>query len=147
MKKILMTGLFFLVSNLLKRANPYREAAVDLTKLKVAMGYVQAIKVFRLLAVSLLGSGICLVFLFTGLVLFHCAILFYAPWDVTTKMWVTLFCGAAYILASIGIFTYVFAEDQWLKIFNADKVIGELTNIPDQQGQSRQTNAPENSAL
>lgn len=137
MKKLLMTGLVFFISNLLKKTTgSYGSAAVDLTKLKVAMGYVQAIKVFRLLFLSLLGSGICLILFLTGLVLVHTTILLYAPWETSTKIGVTLVCGIGYILAAVGVFLYVFAEDQWLKIFNADKVIRELTDQPDPYAQS-----------
>lgn len=121
-----MTGLVMLFSTWVKKLNPYSGATMELTKLKIAIGYLQTIKTMRMLFVSLLGVGVCLVLLLTGLVLLHCAVFFYAPWSVSVKMAVTLGCAAVYISIAAAVFAYVFSEEQWLKIFNADKMISDL---------------------
>ncbi len=127
MKKILMTGLLFLASNWFKRFSPYPHATMELTKLKIAMGYLQTIRTLRLLSISFLGAGICLVLLLSGIILFHLAIFFYTPWSLEIKMAITLGCAGFYILSAAGVFIYIFSEDRWMKIFNADKMIDVLS--------------------
>jgi len=122
-----MTGLLMFASNWIKRLNPYAGVSMDLTKLKIAMGYLQTIKTLRALFISLVGAGVLLVLLFCGIVLFHLGVIFYAPWSMEIKMGITFGCAAIYILAAAGVFTYFFSEDKWLKIFNADKIIKELS--------------------
>ncbi|MDO8580917.1 MAG: hypothetical protein Q7S13_05500 [Candidatus Omnitrophota bacterium] len=144
MKKILMASLFLFVSNVIRGFNPYRKASVDLTRLKISIWYLQSIKTLRLLFISLLGAGVCLVLLMSGLVLFHLAIVLYAPWDPQVKMGVTLLCAAIYILIAIGLFSYVFAEDKWLKIFNAHGLMKEFTDFPEPEAKREEKRDPSN---
>jgi hypothetical protein len=126
MKKLLGTFLFVLASSALKglRANP--AAHMELTKLKMSLLYVKSIKTFRLLFMSLLSMGVCLVFLLMGLILFHASVFLYAPWSMGTKMFVGLGFSLAYLLGTAFIFAQVFASDKWLKIFHAEAMIDHL---------------------
>ncbi len=124
-----MTSLFLFVSNLIRGFNPYRKASVDLTKLKISIWYLRSIKALRLLFFSFWGAGLCLIFLLAGLILFHLAIVLYAPWEPQVKMVVTFAAAAIYILGGVGLFSYIFAEDKWLKMFNAQGLMDELTDF------------------
>jgi len=134
MNNIIMTALFHFASKFIKGVNPMEEPKVDVIKLKTAVGYLMAIKIFRLLYMSFWGSSLSLVFLLTGLVLIHYALLVYAPWDVGVKITFTIISGGFYILIAASMFSYTFAEERWLKIFNASKVVSELTEIERKDG-------------
>jgi hypothetical protein len=126
MNKILMAGLSFLITRFIQGSGT-EQGSAELTKLKIATIYLHVVKVSRLFFISLLGSGVCLVLLLAGLLLVHITIFCYAPWDVSVKVTLTLICAFLYILTAIGIFTYVFAEDKWMKMFNAEGMIKDLT--------------------
>ena len=127
MKRILLTSLLLLASNFIKGLNSYRMSSIDLTKLKITMWYLQSIKTLRLLFISLLGLGVCLIFLISGLVCFSVALLVYAPLAVTVKMSLAFLLAVVYIAMGLGIFFYLFSDEKWIKIFNVDHFIKELT--------------------
>ncbi len=127
MNKILMTGIYFFISRLLQGTGSQQGSTENLTKLKLAAVYLQAVKASRLLVIGLVGSGACLLLFVTGLMLIHQIILFYSPWSIAVKVTVTLVCAASYIFIAVGVFLNFFAEDKWLKIFNAEALIRELT--------------------
>ncbi|MBF0489545.1 MAG: hypothetical protein HQL15_02870 [Candidatus Omnitrophica bacterium] len=124
MNKILMTGLCIFVSKFLQGTVACAE---DVTRVRLATMYLHAVKVSRLLFISLLGSGACLVLLLTGVVLIHCTIFIYAPWEVSVKVTVTLICAVFYLLSAAAIVAYFFTKDRWMAMFNTDSTIKELT--------------------
>jgi hypothetical protein len=124
MNKLLMTGLYFVVSKLLQGSGT--APAEDLTKLKIATMYLHAVKISRLLALSLLGSGACLIFLLMGLILIHGIIFFYVPWTDSVKITITLICAVSYLLIAGSVVVYFFAEDRWAKMLNTEALIKEL---------------------
>jgi hypothetical protein len=134
MNNIMMTVLFHFASKFIKGVIPTEEPKVDVNKLKLARGYLMAIKVFRLMYISFWGSCLSLVFLLTGLVLIHYTILAYAPWDTGVKVAFTVISGGFYILIAVSLFSYTFAEERWLKIFNASKVVSMLTGTARKDG-------------
>ncbi len=127
MKRTLLTGLFFLATNLMKGLRTVTSMGV--TKTKMAILYVKAIKVLRLLFISFLGVGACLVFLLVGIVLFHVSIILYAPWSDTVKMWLTLAFASLYVFGSLGLCMYVFSQDHWVKMFNAKDIVDGLAHL------------------
>ncbi len=126
MRKILWTSILLWFSSGLKGLQAYNGGHMELTRLKIALMYVRSVKTFRLLFMSLLSIGVCLVFLLVGLVLFHVSLFLYAPWSMATKMLVGLFFSLAYLMATFVIFTQIFSSDKWLKIFNADAIMENL---------------------
>jgi hypothetical protein len=126
MKKALWTFLVLGVSSVMKRLQAHQGGHMELTRLKMSLAYIQSIKTFRLLFMSLLSMGACLIFLFVGLILFHATLFLYAPWGMATKMCVGLFCSAGYLLLTYILFTRTFDSDKWLKIFHADAIINLL---------------------
>ncbi len=130
MNNIIMTTIFHFFSKFIKGVSPTEEPKIDVNKLRLAKGYLMGIKIFRLLYMSFWGSSLSLVFLLTGLVLIHLTILIYVPWDAGVKTAFTLISGGLYISIAAFMFSYTFAEERWLKIFNAAKVVSELTETP-----------------
>ena len=137
-----MTNLFLLASNLIRGFNPYRKASVDLTKIKMSIWYLHGIKALRLLFISLLGAGMCLVLFMSGLILFHLAIVLYVPWEPQVKLGFTLMCAVIYILLAGGFFSYAFAEDKWLKIFNADGLMKQFTELSEEEAKQEERGSP-----
>src|SRR5689334_17580684 len=86
MRKNVMTLFLLLASSFVKGLAPYRKNSMDLVKLKASLFYIKSIKTSRLLFMSLLGVGVCLIFLFGGLILFHATLFLYAPWSAQTKL-------------------------------------------------------------
>ena len=127
MNKFLMTGVLFVVSKLLQGVNIHQGTSEQITKLKLAEVYLYAVKTARLLLISLVASGACLMFLMMGLMLVHYIVLAYMPWPDMVKVIVTLICAVSYIALAAGIFRYVFAEDRWMKMCNAEAMIKDLT--------------------
>lgn len=144
MRKILMTSLFLFASNLIRGFNPYQKATVDCTKMKLTIWYLQSIKTMRYLFIGLLGAGTCLMLLMTGLILFHLAIVLYAPWTIQVKMGITLSCAAFYILTAVGLFAYFISEDKWVKIFNAHGLMKELADRSEQEAKQEESGIPSN---
>jgi hypothetical protein len=126
MRKTLWTLLLLWGSSALKGLQTSNSGHMELTRLKMSLMYVRSIKTFRLLFISLLGIGVCLVFLFVGLILFHVSLFLYAPWSMETKMLLGLFCSVVYLMATFIMFSRIFASDKWLNIFHADTIMDHL---------------------
>jgi hypothetical protein len=124
MKNILMGSLKFLFSRFFNSSAS--NASVEITKLKMAKLYVKGVESLRLLFIAIFGMGVCLVFLLSAIVLFHTIILFYMPWDVQTKICVSLVFAGMYLIIAIASFGYVFSQLKWLKMFHADKILDQL---------------------
>jgi hypothetical protein len=136
MRKNVMTLFLLLASSFVKGLAPYRKNSMDLVKLKASLFYIKSIKTSRLLFMSLLGVGVCLIFLFGGLILFHATLFLYAPWSAQTKLAVGLVFSAIYLAVTIAAFFYVFSPNQWLRIFHVDQLIEDLA-------QKAQASSPE----
>jgi len=138
-KKTVWPFLLLMLSSAFKglRAN---STDLELTKLKFFLTYVRLVKTLRLLFMSLLSMGVCLVFLLTAIILLHVSLFLYAPWDRETKMVVGLTCSIFYLLATLVVFYQAFASDKWLRIFHAD---GIMNHLHKEVGQKDMTNPDE----
>jgi len=139
MRKALWTFLLLGASSAVKGLQASQGGHVELARLKMSLMYVRSIKTFRLLFMSLLGMGFCMVLLFMGLVLFHATLFLYSPWSVETKMLVGFFCSAVYLLMTLTLFYKIFAQDKWLRIFHAESVVEQIKKGagPTQEGSER----------
>lgn len=127
MKKTIMAFLFSLFPIMMQGLNPSRRAAsMEIARLKMSLLYIKSIETSRLLFISLLGIGVCLVFMTIGLIIFHATLFLYAPWSAATKMYVGFAFTAIYFSIAGIAFSYVFSQDKWLKIFHADSIINSL---------------------
>lgn len=130
MKKFIMTALFFLTSRFLKGGGMgvFAESPLmKLTPLKMSIAYLRSIQTFRLLFISLLGIGGCLIFIVAGLVVLNVTLLTLTPWSQETKLFVGLGCAFFYLLIGFGVLAYIFSEEKWMKMFHADDVVKYLT--------------------
>ena len=130
MRKTLLSLLVNLISNPLKGVNAYRQNSMDLAKIKMSLLYIKGIETSRLLFVSLLSVGVCLIFFITGLVLFHATLFLYTPWDMVTKMYIGFSFAMIYLLVSVIAFSYIFSQAKWLKMFHAEGIVDNLIKKP-----------------
>jgi hypothetical protein len=105
---------------MLLHSMPNPRNALDLAQLKMSFLYIKSVKTFRLLFVSLLGIGICLVFLSASLMVFHVS-LFLSPLSEVAKMWIGFGCAAVYFGIAFEIFSRIFSQRRWMKIFHIDE--------------------------
>ena len=126
MKKTLWTLLLLWASSAIKGLQAHQGDHMELTRLKMSLLYVQSIKTLRLLFMSLLSMGICLILLLVGLVLFYVSLFLYAPWTMETKMLVGFLSSAIYLLGTLALFSRIFAADKWLEIFHAEGIMDHL---------------------
>jgi len=138
-----MTFLLIALKAIRGTPRAYHRSFMDLARLKASLMYVKSIETFRLLFVSFLGVGISLVFLLSGLALFHTALFLYTPWTAGVKLWVGLFFALGYLLIALKAFSYIFSESQWLKIFHAadvmDDIVGKSAESPDSEKEFSRT--------
>jgi len=131
-KKTLMQWLVLLAGaqKIYQARNLYK----DMTHLKFTMAYLKFVKTSRLLFISFMGMGACLVLLLCSIIVFQFVLFIYVPWSPETKMWVGFGCAAVYFLVAASAFFYLFGEDKWLKIFNADGMVnGAAPRAPARQ--------------
>jgi hypothetical protein len=131
MRKTLWTLLLLWASSAVKGLQASQGNHMELTRLKMSLLYVRTVRTLRLLFMSLLSMGICLILLLAGLILFYVSLFLYAPWSAETKMLVGFFSSAIYLLGSFALFSKIFASDKWLEIFNAEGIIAHLNGDPD----------------
>jgi hypothetical protein len=132
-RQTLLTLLLFAFKSF-KGTSPYQRSFVDLARLKASLMYVKSIETFRLLFMSILGVGICLILLATSLALFHTVLFVYTPWSAQVKLSVGLFFAVVYMAVAVKAFSYVFSESQWLKIFHAEEVVEDIASQTDHSG-------------
>ena len=126
MKKTLWALFLLWASSAVKGLQATQGDHMELTRLKMSLMYVRSIKTFRLLFVSLLGMGVCLILLLAGIILFYVSVFLYAPWSVETKMWIGLLSSIICLWASVSVFSRIFAADKWLEIFHAKGIMAYL---------------------
>ena len=146
MKKNIMSLMFFLFSNVAQQLNARREIYKDITNLKLKLMYVNAIKTFRFLFLSIVGIGASLVFLFMSLSVFNSTLFSFVPMSTETKMWVGFGLAAFYLLIAGAAFAYIFAEHKWISMFNAQGMINKVETPTQPTTETNASNAFTNRA-
>ena len=127
MKKILMAFVMMAVSRMVAPAvDAQRSSLVHWGRLRMAFLYIRTIKTTRLLFISLLGMGLCLLLALCGFVLFHVGLFVYSPWSPQFKMSLAFFCAALYFGLAALFFYKIFSQRQWLNMFHAQHIINQL---------------------
>jgi hypothetical protein len=126
MKKTLWTLFLLWATSAIKGLKANQGDHMEITRLKMSLLYVRTIKTFRLLFMSLLSMGVCLVLLLAGIILLHISLFLYAPWSAETKMLVGIWSSVIYLLVSFALFSRIFAADKWLEIFHAEGIMEQL---------------------
>lgn len=137
-KRLLLSSLLGLCSLAAKAFGPYRQEVMDTARLKMSLLYIRGINVLRLLFVSLLGVGLCLMFLLGGIILLYTTLILYAPWSDQVKFYVNLACAVLYMGLSLGTFFYVFAHAKWLEMLQANHIVDRLSPESATMGQAGQ---------
>ena len=125
-KNLWSLGLVLLSGMVQKFVLSQKEGYKSVGQLKLKLFYLKTIKTSRLLFLSFLGVGTCLVFLMSSLNMFNAAIFTYSSYSPDTKMWLGFLLAALYLLVAGVIFTVVFSERKWLEIFHLHKILEEM---------------------
>lgn len=126
MNKLLFSSLILGAKNFFKVLNQEPSSAPNIDRMKMTLLYVKGIKTMRMLFLSFLGVGICVVFLMVGLILFNMTLFTYTLLDMQTKMYVGFGLSFVYLFIASAIFQYVFSQDNWLVMFNAKELMKDL---------------------
>jgi hypothetical protein len=118
--KLLLVGL---ASKLLSGAQTshYR----DLVRMRFSLFYLKLIKTTRLLCLSFLGIGVCLIFLLMGMISLEIVIFVYCPGSVESKLNIGLLLALICFLISLSAFSFAFSESKWIDMFHVDKISGK----------------------
>jgi len=123
MRKSLLSLLFVLLPMITKKIALNPQGCRNAPRLRMKLFYLRIIKICRLLSLSFLGMGVCLVFLLSSIIIFNITLFFYAPYSVETKMWIGFLSAAFYLLMATAAFVFVFKQKQWLYMFNAQNIL------------------------
>ena len=126
MKKNVIPFMLLLLSGAMKGFGPYRKASWELAHLKMSLFYMKGIKTSRLLFLTFLAIGGCLIALFSALVLFHVTLFVYTPWSTETKIFLGFFSAAVYLSIAITGLYYAFSQEKWLRMFHAEELLNGL---------------------
>ncbi len=128
MQKMLMLLFSMVFSGALKGVYTHRQTYVEIMRTKMSLMYLKGVKTSRLLFLSLLGVGICLLCVLAGLALLHTTLFLYAPWSGQTKMIIGLVFSAMYLGIGGMAFRYIFDQGKWLKMFHAEDLLDDQQN-------------------
>ena len=129
MRKGFLSLLFVFVSMITKNIASSPQGCRNVPRLKMKLLYLRIIKISRLLSLSFLGMGVCLVFLLSSIIIFNITIFFYAPYSIETKMWLGFISASIYLLLALVAFVFVFTQKQWLYMFNAENILKDEMGI------------------
>jgi hypothetical protein len=123
MRKNLLSVLLALLPRIMQKFAFQQQGYKNIAQLRMKLLYLRIIKICRWLFLSFLGIGVCLVFLFSSIILFNFTVFFYVPCSMGIKMWLGFLSAAVYLLIAMGAFTFVFTESKWLRMFNAQNML------------------------
>lgn len=126
MNRKIMTLLTLLFSGAAQKIRFNRMAYTEIANLKLKLFYLRVVKSCRLLFLSQCAIGLCLVLLFSGLVLFHATFFLYAPCGAGVKMWVGFISSGIYLLIAAKFMTGFLSESKWIDIFYAQGMYKDL---------------------
>lgn len=133
MRKHLMTLFLLLMPSIRQRLANNQGTYKDIARLKASLLYLKTIKTFRFLFLSVLGIGVCLVFLVSSIALFNTSLFTYAPYSAETKMWAGFLLAAFYLMIAGIAFSLVFSQEKWLNMFHAQAMIKKIQGEPEIQ--------------
>ena len=125
----MLMSLAVWATNLFKGLTQDPACSHNADRLRMSLLYIKSIKTFRLLFISFLGVGACLVFLLAGLILLDVTLFMYAPLDAQTKMYIGLASTFTYFLIAGLLFHYIFLQETWMSMFNAKEMMKEIEGI------------------
>lgn len=125
-----------LTSLLSDRVFCLKNLSEKLVKLKIAAGYVKTVKVFRRVTIGIFALLFCMIFFISGMTIIHITVLFFAPLAETTRIILTVIFGCIYILLGAGLFVFLISEKNWIRLFQVEELIKNLTK-DDQSDQKR----------
>jgi len=129
MRKSLLSFLVLLFPLMTQKFAQNQLGCRNAPRLRMKLLYLKSIKTFRFLFLTVLGIGVCLVFLLSSIIILNISIFLYAPLGAGTKMWLGLMFAAVYLFAAIGAYSFVFSQKKWLFIFHAQNILKDEEGI------------------
>jgi hypothetical protein len=123
MKKSLLSVFFALFPRVMQKLVFRQQEYKNLTQLRMKLFYLRIIKTCRWFFLSFLGIGVCLVFLLSSIIILNLTLFLYVPCSMGIKMWLGFLSAAFYLLIAIGAFIFVFTEEKWLRMFDAQNML------------------------
>jgi len=102
------------------------ESLLQLAKIRVAVCYVNGVKVTRRLLMLWCALAFCLVLLAVGLGMIPIALCLYMPWSLQTKAIVAISFALVYIIVPLTILLMVFSQKRWMRISKANDLVGSI---------------------
>ena len=119
--------MFDAVSSFLKGLiKSYLSSLLELAKIRMAVCYVNCVKVTRHLFMLWCALVFCLVLLAIGLALIPIALCLYMPWSFDTKAIVAISFAFVYIIVPLVILILVFSQKRWMRISKANDLVGSI---------------------
>lgn len=103
----------------------------SLMKIRVAQGYVLAVKKIRTFFIGVLFVAVSFIFLINGLILIQTAFFSYSTCSVEVKFFVALLLGGIEFLGAITVLIYLFREETWGKFSGIQKVVNSVIEKED----------------
>lgn len=115
------------VSSILKGlVRSYLCSLLELAKIRVAVCYVNGVKVTRRLFMLWCALLFCIALLVIGLALIPIALCLYMPWSAETKGIVAISFALVYIIVPLILLLMVFSQKRWMRISKANDLVSSI---------------------
>ena len=132
-REVVMTNLWSAMVEVLAKAKGFvadqQQGLQDMAQLRIRLFCLRTIQTVRLLFVYLLGTGICLVFLLSSISMCNTTLFNYASLTPQAKMWLGFSLAAVYLIVACVVFSILFSEKKWLRIFHAHHMFRDLEDM------------------
>lgn len=122
-EKVFFNLLVFVFTDVL---NQYKQASVDLVKIKALVYYIKGIKIARYLYLGLVLLLVLFICMVSGFLLIHVAFFYYMPWSRDVKLLTIFALGICYFLIPLGIYIYYASQRSWMKLSKADELMHKV---------------------
>lgn len=122
LNNLLAAGAFWLVGR-------YRRISLDVLKIKAAAVYIRAIQGTRRGVLAAAAAWLGIFFFALGLLLLHAGLFMWVYlWSgsLRTVALAIVILGAVYALVVLVALCHFLSEENWLKMFGADKMVDDL---------------------
>ena len=100
--------------------------ALRVARLRAALSDVETLRAVRKSLIAVCGMVACAGVLAGGAILVPLALCLFMPWEPTTRLWVAVLFGVAYLAIPFVIAAVALSEKRWLQYFHMDEVIKDV---------------------
>ncbi|MBP9855336.1 MAG: hypothetical protein KBD53_10770 [Candidatus Omnitrophica bacterium] len=96
---------------------------LELAKIKGSAVYIKLVQSIREIMLTAIGIIACLTLAVSSVVILHVMILIYAPFSLTTRLWITSIAVMIYMMGTLICFLNLFSERRWLRMFRGNEIL------------------------